>query len=208
MKKWHFYLIICVVVLNGTFTMMVRAAAIGQPIEIMFPWFGFIEVSTGFLAAVLEAFVIGIAAYTWRQLEPGSLYWRVVGIAGGALLLMIPTTVTPVLATHHFEGSISEVLTFGMIIGNFLTWLWLFSIPLMPAIMAALVGICAALAKEEHTNIVVPETQTDARIIVFEAMTKVGKNPIQISRETGLPAIEVHSILEQLMVSQVTSGAE
>jgi len=198
-RKLELILLVAIVTISSTLFMAARGAAIGVDTVDRYFWFIDAEIFGGLGLAVLESIALYYVAGAWYRLERSQLEWKILAIIMSLLLLMIPITSTPAIVAKQYAANVVEVLRWGHIATNHLSWLWTFVLVSVPSVMAFSIGVAGAIYNQLETG------QSDEQKI-YDGLLRHGADPAKIADHSGVSLAAVDARLGELQAAFELNG--
>lgn len=113
----------------GTF-----ASAVGIDLLAYWPGFAKLEIGSGAAMAILEGWAIAFMFRKWRTMQPGTAHWWVLLTLQILLMVALPATAAPYLASSQLDKPVADLL------GPAIWWVWIFTVAAIAPLVLAAVG--------------------------------------------------------------------
>lgn len=113
----------------GTF-----ATAVGIDLLAYWPGFAKLEIGSGAAMAILEGWAIAFMFRKWRTMQPGTTHWWVLLVLQILLMVALPATAAPYLASSQLDQPVADLLH------PIVWWAWIFTVAAIAPLVLAAVG--------------------------------------------------------------------
>lgn len=110
------------------------ASAIGIDVLLYWPAFAKIEIGSGAAMAILEGWAVAFMFRKWRTMPAGSAHWWVLLVLQFLLMVALPATAAPYLASSQLGEPVHTLLSPGV------WWAWIFTVAAIAPLVLAAVG--------------------------------------------------------------------
>jgi hypothetical protein len=166
----------------GTF-----ASAIGIDVLAYWPAFAKIEIGSGAAMAILEGWAVAFMFRKWRVMQPGSAHWWVLLTLQILLMIALPITAAPYLASSQLGEPVANLLN------PALWWLWILTVAAIAPLVLAAVGYADVESK--------PATPEQKPAI------KVQKPPVVIEQKEQIISLQKPILLSKVSAKKQGEGA-
>jgi hypothetical protein len=166
----------------GTF-----ASAIGIEVLSYWPAFAKIEIGSGAAMAILEGWAVAFMFRKWRVMAPGSAHWWVLLTLQILLMIALPITAAPYLASSQMSKPVVDLLN------PALWWLWILTVAAIAPLVLAAVGYADVESK--------PATPEQKPAI------KAQKPPVVIEQKEQIISLQKPILLSKVSAKKQGEGA-